>query len=206
MLLYLGDRNAASEGRKLASLSRAKSYGEAGSILVLLTAIPSVGGLLGIVGFILVLLAIKDISEVVADRAIFNDMLVAIGLAIAAIVVGVLVIAGSLLRFVGLNNLSLGPNFNPSTVPNGDWAGLIGSILIGLAAVWLISLVSSIYVRRSYREIAGKLKVGTFETAGLLYLIGAATTIILVGFLILFVAQILVVVAFFSIDDKGTPV
>ena len=190
----------------MASLSRAKSYGEAGSILVLLTAIPSVGGLLGIVGFILVLLAIKDISEVVADRAIFNDMLVAIGLAIAAIVVGVLVIAGSLLRFVGLNNLSLGPNFNPSTVPNGDWVGLIGSILIGLAAVWLISLVSSIYIRRSYREISAKLKVGTFETAGLLYLVGAATTIILVGFLLLFVAQILVVVAFFSIDDKGTPV
>jgi uncharacterized membrane protein len=189
----------------MSSLSQAKSFGEVGSILVLLTAVPSVGALLGIVGFVLVLLAIRDISKAVADKSIFNNMLLAVGLAIAGIVVGALVVVGSVLRFIGLNALNVGPNFsfNASTVPTGDWVGLIGSVIIGLAVVWVMLLVSAIYVRRAYSTMASRLSVGMFETAGLIYLIGAATTIILVGFLLLFVAQILVVVAFFSIREKA---
>jgi len=184
------------------SLSQAKSIGAVGSILVLLTAVPTAGAVLGIVGFVLMLVAIRDISEVVADRSIFSNMLVAVGLGIVAIVVGALVVIGSVLRFVGLKSLSLGPNFNPSTVPTGDWVGLIGSVILGLAVVWVIMLVSAVYVRRTYRSMASKLGAGNFETAGLLYLIGAATTIILVGFVLLLVAQIMVVVAFLSIEER----
>lgn len=186
------------------ALSRAKSLGAVGSIMVILSAVPSVGALLGIVGFILMLVAIREISEIVADRSIFSNMLVAVGLAIAGIIVGALVVVGSVLRFVGLNNLNFGPNysFNPSTVPAGDWVALIGSVIIGLAVVWVMMLVSAVYVRRTYRSISLKLKVGMFETAGLVYLIGAATTIVLVGFLLLFIAQILVVVAFFEIEER----
>jgi len=171
---------------------------------VILTAVPSVGALLGIVGFVLMLVAIRDIAEIAGDKSIFNNMLVAVGVAIVGIVVGALVVVGSVLRFVGLNNLNFGPNysFNPSTVPSGDWVALIGSVILGLAVVWVMLLVSAVYVRRTYRSISLKLKVSMFETAGLVYLIGAATTIILVGFLLLFVAQILVVVAFFSIEDR----
>jgi len=186
----------------MASLSQAKSLGAVGSILVVLTAVPSIGVVLGIVGFILMLVAIKNISEVLGDKAIYSNMLVSVGLGIAGIVVGVLVVVGSVFHFVGLSAFNSGPNFNTSTVPTGDWIGLIGSVLIGLAVVWIMLLVSAIYVRRSYRSIASKLDIGMFGTAGQLYLIGAATTIILVGFLLLFVAQILVVVAFFSLPSE----
>ena len=185
----------------MASLSQAKTLGAVGSILVLLTAVPTAGSLLGIVGFVMMLLAIRDISEIVGDRSIFSNMLVAVGLAIVAIVVGTLVVVGSVLRFVGLKALNFGPNFNPSTVPTGDWVGLIGSILIGLAVVWVIMLVSAVYVRRTYQSMASKLGVANFATAGMLYLIGAATTIILVGFVLLLVAQVMVIVAFFSIEE-----
>jgi uncharacterized membrane protein len=188
------------------TLSQAKSLGAVGSILVILSAVPSVGALLGIVGFVLMLVAIRDISEAVGDRSIFSNMLVAVGLAIVGIIVGALVVVGSVLRFVGLNNLNFGPNysFNPATVPTGDWVALIGSVIIGLVVVWVMMLASAIYVRRTYRSISLKLNVSMFETAGLVYLIGAATTIILVGFLLLFIAQILVVVAFFSIEERRT--
>jgi uncharacterized membrane protein len=184
------------------SLSQAKSVGGVGAILVLLTATPTVGSVLGIVGFVLMLVAIRDVSQIVADKSIFSNMLVAVGLAIAAIVVGALVVIGSVLRFVGLRTLGLGPNFNASTVPNGDWVGLVGSIILGLAALWAIMLVSAVYVRRTYRSMASKLGARNFEAAGMLYLVGAATTIILVGFVLLLVAQVMVVVAFFSIEEK----
>lgn len=186
----------------MASLSNAKTLGAVGSLLVILTAVPSVGALLGIVGFILTLVAIRDISEIVADRSIFNNMLIAVGLAIVGVITGALVVVGSVFRFIGLNALTIGPDFNPSTVPAGDWVGLIGSVLIGLAAVWVMLTVSAVFVRRSYSSMATKLNVGMFGTAGLVFLIGAATTIVLVGFALLFVAQILVTVAFFQIQER----
>ncbi|HUK75956.1 MAG TPA: DUF996 domain-containing protein [Nitrososphaerales archaeon] len=189
----------------MASLSQAKTIGAVGSILVLLTAVPTAGSLLGIIGFIMMLLAIRDIAQIVGDRSIFNNMLAAVGLAVVAIVVGALVVVGSVLRFVGLRALSLGPSFNASTVPKGDWIGLIGSILVGLAVVWVIMIVSAVYVRRTYTSMASKLGVANFDTAGTLYLVGAATTIILVGFVLLLVAQVMVIVAFFSIQESPPP-
>jgi uncharacterized membrane protein len=186
----------------MTSLSQAKNLGAVGSILVLLTAVPSIGGVLGIVGFVLILFAIKGIAEVVADKSIFRNMLVATGLAIAGIVTGALVIAASFFAFIGLNAVNFGPGFNPSTVPTGSWIGLIGSFIAGLVVLWALLLASAVYVRKTYGAIASKLNVRMFETAGLVYLIGAATTIILVGFALLFIAQILVTVAFFSIEEK----
>ncbi len=47
-----------------------------------------------------------------------------------------------------------------------------------------------------------KLGVGMFSTTGLIYLIGAALTIVFVGVILLFVALILNIVAFFSIPDN----
>jgi uncharacterized membrane protein len=186
----------------LATLSQAKSLGGVGAIFVILTFVPSVGWLLGIIGFILMLVAIKNISDVTGDKSIFNNMLLAVGLAIAGVVVGVLVVVASVLRFIGLNGLNAGPNFNGSTVPAGDIIGLIGSVLLGLAVVWIMFVVSAIFARRSYGSIASRLNVGMFGTTGLLYLIGAATTIILAGFIILFVAGILQIIAFFSIPAQ----
>jgi uncharacterized membrane protein len=44
-----------------------------------------------------------------------------------------------------------------------------------------------------------------FNTTALLYLIGAATTIVVIGFVILLVAEILQIVAFFSLPEAPPP-
>jgi len=62
--------------------------------------------------------------------------------------------------------------------------------------------VSAIFLRRSYERIGVRLNVNMFQTTGLVYLIGAALTIVLVGFLILLIAEILQIVAFFSIPEQ----
>jgi uncharacterized membrane protein len=188
------------------SPSQTKTLGAVGSIFVLLTAVPSVGWLLGIVGLIFVLVAIRDIANQFQDRSIFNNTLLSVILAISGIVVGTVVILGSFFSFAGLHNLVgpnyFGPNFNPSTVPVGDWVGLAAAVITGLAIVWALLIVSAVYLRRSFDAIASRLNVKLFGTAGLLYLVGAATIIVGVGFLLILVAQILLVVAFFSIDER----
>ena len=188
---------------EMASLSRAKMLGEIGSIMVVLTVVPSIGTILAIIGFVIMLMSIKEISDVVADRSIFKNMLVGVGLAIAGIVLGVLVVVGSVLRFIDLGSLRTGLDFNTSSIPAGDLIAFISTVVIGLAVVWVMLLVSGIFVRRSYGSIASRLNINMFGIAGLVYVIGAATTIVLVGFFILFVAQILVIVSFFLIDEKS---
>jgi uncharacterized membrane protein len=55
-----------------ATLKQARTMGGVGSIQVLLSFVPYVGFVLGLAGFVMVLLAVKQISEVVKDREIFT--------------------------------------------------------------------------------------------------------------------------------------
>ena len=182
----------------MASLSQAKTLGGVGSILVLLGAIPNVGFVLAIVGFILILVAVKNVSESVNEPGIFNDMIIAVVLSIVGLVVfGVIVIVAF---FSFLNFRQFGTP-TPGMVPPGI-LGAIGLLIVGLVVVWVFYLVSAIFLRRSYERIGMRLNVNMFQTTGLLYLIGAALTIILVGFLILLIAEILQIVAFFSIPEQ----
>jgi len=185
----------------LPELSSAKTLGGVGSILILLTLVPEVGWILSIVGWILILIALKYISDIVNDSSIFTNAIIAVLLSIVGLVVAVVVVLGSVFRFMGLNGYTFGSGITSTSTPT-DLGGLIAGVLIGLAILWICGLVSAIFLRMSLGKVSRTLNVGMFGTAALLYLIGAALTIILVGFLLLFVAEILLVVAFFSIPDR----
>jgi uncharacterized membrane protein len=190
----------------MTKLSEAKTLGGIGSILVLLFIVPSVGWVLALVGFILMLIAIKYVSDAVADPSIFRNMIISVVLAVAGLIVGVVVILASVVNFFGLTAFSGGfASMPPITPTTGGIVGLVVGLVAGLAVIWILLTVSAIFARMSYNSMASKLGVSMFRTAGLLYLIGAATIIILVGFLILFEAIILSIVAFFSVPDQLPP-
>jgi uncharacterized membrane protein/ribosomal protein L40E len=170
----------------MASLSNAKVLGGVGGILIF---IPGVS----LVGWILILIALKEISDSTQDKSIFDDALVA---AITAIIGAVtLVFIFALGAFEGL--ITIGAvGFGP--------LGALGAFAL-LGVFWAVLIISSIFLKRAYDKTAQRLNVGAFATAGLLYLIGALTVIVIVGFLILFIALIFQIVAFFSIPDQSTP-
>ena len=192
----------------MATLGQARTYGGIGSILALLAPMPFFGWALAIAGFILMLVAVKYISDIIRDPTIMNNMIISIAATVVGIVVGAFVILGSVFRFIGLNNLVgpayFGTNFNPASISAGDWIGLVASVLVGVAVTWAFLTVSGILLRRSYSKIGAALDVNMFGTAGLVFLVGAATTIVLVGFILIPVALILLAIAFFSIKDTGT--
>jgi uncharacterized membrane protein len=183
----------------LASLSQAKTLGGVGSILIILSFVPYAGGVLGIVGWIMTLIAIKNISDTLQDRPIFQNAMYSIILAIVGVAIAAVVLVGAFFGFIGLGRLG---SFTPGTtaIPTGIIA-LVGEIILGLVVVWIIAIISALFLRRSYNEIAARLNVGMFRTGALLYLIGAALTIIVVGFALIFVAEILFIVAFFGIPE-----
>ena len=185
------------------SLNDVKTLGGVGSILALLAIVPNFGAVLAIAGLVLVLVALKYASTILGDPKIFNNMLYAVILGIIGIVVGVVAVAAAVFQAIGLGYLSSSFAMRyPSNFQLGDIMGLIGTILVGLVAIWVVFVASSIFLRRSYTELGKRLNVGLFGTAALLYLIGAALAIVLVGFVLIFVADIMLIVAFFSINAQ----
>jgi uncharacterized membrane protein len=186
----------------MGSIAQAKTLGEIGSILVLLAIIPAFGSAVAVIGFILILIAVKYISDALHDSSIFSNILVAIVLAIVGVITGGLVVLGSVFRFIGFRNIMLG---NTTTTVPTNFGPMIGGIIVGLVIVWIMFIVAAYFQRKSYEVVATRLNVGMFRTAAFVYLLGAALVIILVGFLLLFIAQILFVVAFFSLPEGAVP-
>lgn len=164
----------------LGKLEEAKTLGGIGSILELVP-------FLSVVGYILTLVAVKNISDELKDRSIFTNMVYAVVTAIVGVLVG-----GAIL-FAGLVT---------SIITAGVTAvfGILGFLVIA----WVALVVSSIFLRRAFDTMAVKLGVDAFRTSGMLYFIGSILLIVIVGFVILFIAYIFQIIAFFSISEaKG---
>ncbi len=176
--------------------------GGIGALLVLLAAVPDIGWLLGISGLVLMLLAIRKISQMVNERSIYTNMRNAVALGIGAIAVAAVTIAGAIYQVLNMGSfVDARFAFSPN-IPVQEFFGLAVTVVAGLVSIWVILVISAVFVRRCYSSMASKLNANMFKTAGLLYLIGAATAIIGVGFLIIFVSQILLVIAFFSVKEQ----
>lgn len=70
-------------------------------------------------------------------------------------------------------------------------------MLSGLAEVWILLKVSAFFLRRCYKSIPPSFIVRRFDTAALIYLIGAILIITLM------VAEILFIKAYFSIKEPS---
>jgi uncharacterized membrane protein len=162
----------------MSKLGDAKTLGGIGAILLLIPGI-------SIVGYILILIATKYVSDELGDRSVFDNMLY-------AVIAGIVGVAAA--AFI----IFTGAVFSAVTFS----ASAIAGVIVGLAIAWIALIISSIFIRRSYNTMATRLNIGTFKTAGTLYFIGAILTIILVGFIILFVATIVQIIAFFAIPDS----
>lgn len=178
--------------------SQAKILGGTGSILLLLSLVPRVGFILGIIGFALILVAMKLISDALSDRSIFRNMIIAAVLGIAAIIVVEIVILRAITRVANyFRNVSTG-----TAHPALQFGVLAVLLIIGLLIVWVLYLMSAFFLRKSFNEVAQRLNVSLFRTGALVFFIGAALTIIFIGFLLIFVAEILFAISFFSIPDE----
>lgn len=189
----------------MGSLAQAKSLGGVGSILLILTMIPSAGPILGIVGFVPVLIAVKYISEALADNALYKNALISVVMGIIGLAAGLAVGTAGFLSFFGMRGFFRGPfesDFQPRDFMGPQFFNFMLVAIVGLAIVWVFTIVSAIFLRKSFNKVASRLNIGHFRTAATLYLVGAALVIVGIGFIIIFVAAIIQTVAFFSIPGQ----
>jgi len=186
----------------MGKLSEAKILGGIGALLMLLGGfiLPGIGA---IIGLILLFIAVKYITKETKDQSIFDNYLMHFICSIIAIVAVVVIfflsIGGfSLTFFKALESMQF-------TDFNSVWnffAPYIIWWIVALLIGWIFLTISALYLRKCYNSIADHTKINTFKTTGLIYFIGAITSIIGIGFIILLVAKIFEIVAYFSLPEK----
>jgi len=193
-------KNKTKGEKNMSKLSEAKVYGGIGAILMLLggAIIPGLGA---IIGLIFLFIAVKYISEETKNESIFDNYLmhfICVIIALVAVAVIFFASIGGFTFFKALESV----NFSD---PSAVWEFFQPYILwwvIGGIIGWVFFVISAMYLRKCYNSIADKTNVNMFKTTGTVYFIGAITLIIFIGIIIIVVAKILEIVAFFSIPEK----
>ncbi len=196
------------------TLESSKILGGVGALLMVIN--PFLGGYtgvyagaLGLVGLILVLIALKGLSDHYNEGGIFNNGLYGVILMIIGGVVFVATIVVTAVSFLSAIGIEISTLWSDPTALSGiNWQEVvnfdilwphIATILGSLVVLFVFVVVAAIFLRRSLTILSEKTGVGLFGTTGLIMLIGAVLTIIGVGLILLWVALILLTVAFFSI-------
>ncbi|UCB60935.1 MAG: DUF996 domain-containing protein [Candidatus Bathyarchaeota archaeon] len=173
------------------SFESGKTLGGLGALFMV---IGSFVPFLSLVGVILLLLGLQRLADHYNDNDIFQN-------ALFGLVFGVIgIIAGAFVILAVVFGVAIGTPTPDITDPVAFIAGLI----VALAIVFIFYLLAAIFYKKSFDRLAAKTGEKMFGTAGLLLLIGAVLTIILIGLLLMFVAWILLTVAFFSMKTSTT--
>ena len=193
--------------KALNGVQRIGLFGIMGSVLILLFAFGSIGWAIAVAGFIFVGIAVYNLSKKLNCFSIFKDYVISL----VAIAVGA---AGAAAYFIyaltspqvsSLINTIV--SSNSVSIPASLQSSVIQNILIPfiLALVILTAafVISAIFLRRSFKAIAGKTGVKLFDTTAKVYLAGAALTIVFgLGLVVLFAAFVLQAVAFFNLGYR----
>jgi len=175
----------------LDDIKNIKIIGGIGSLLLFFTWIPVIGLILGIVGFIMLSVAIKKISDKAPEKEIFKKWIIALIIAVLAMILGT-ILSGSMMALVG--------SFNGDDSATIAAMG-IGSILLIVFAI-AIQIVLGILYKQVFHLIADVTHEKLFRTAGTLFFWGGILYIIVIGAFLSFIAWILVTIAFFSMKTS----
>jgi uncharacterized membrane protein len=163
--------------------------------------------LLSLIGIILTLIALKGMADHYNEAGIFNNALYGV----IAVIIGAVAAVGTLIAmfFMAISDINI-DWADPAAIQayfmdfNNLW-GIIGAAVLALVVLFIFAVFSAILFRKSLTSLAARSGEKIFETAGLLWLIGAVLTIILVGFILIGMAWILIAVGFFSIKTTAAP-
>ena len=188
----------------MSRLSNAKAFGGIGAILLLIGAfIPSIGFVVSIAGLVLIFVAVKYLADETKDQAIFKNYMYSFIFSVVAIVAAFAIIAATIGATLGFSEIWDWETEDPDEEEIWGFAatvclGVGGALIVG----WILMIIGTLYLRKSYNSIAKHTNVDLFRTTGTLYFIGAITLIILIGALILLIARILEIISFFSLPDQ----
>lgn len=190
------------------SLESNKTLGGVGALLMVigLTAMFAFpyAAFLVLVGIIIVLISLKGLAEHYQERGIFNNALYGV----ITLIVGFVAFVATMI-VAALQLFSTAVDWtNPAEVQqylmdlSNLWS-IVGTALAAFVVLFIFLVISGVLFRKSLDSLSARSGEKLFGTAGLVWLIGAVLSIILVGFLIIWIAWILMAAGFFSIKTAA---
>jgi len=192
-----------------------KTLGGIGALMLFIGVIPfPYSWIISLVGLVLLLVALYGFANIYKERGIFNNFIIGIIAVIAGVVVAGAIVVVSLFTTV-MNFLhqifptwtgdlaalsTLTPDF--SNIGIEDILPLLGELLAVFLVLCIFIIIAAFFVRRSFNSLSAKTGVGLFSTGALLLFIGAVLTIVLIGFLLMWIAALLIAIAFFQIKAQ----
>ena len=180
------------------SLEYSKTLAGEGAILLLLSMVPYAGWILGIIGVILLMRGMKELSNYYQDEEIYNNSLTGIKFYIIALVAAAVSIAALTIGIWTATGFTFTSGFVP-TVAFG--LGLV-TFLGGLVVAFIFYILAATNLRRTFNTLAQKSGESSFITAGNLLWWGSILTIIVIGLLLILVAWIFATIGFFAMKPQ----
>jgi len=200
--------------KKKMTFESSKTLGIVGAVLMLIGTIPFAAyiGIIAFVGFILLLVALHGLANYYKETGIFGNALYGFIAGIVGVVATVaaalyVIFDTSILTdflhkiFPGWNGSwsSLGGlTANTSNITASDVTPVLGAVFAVLVILWIFLIISAFFNRRSLKMLSAKASVGLFSTAGLMLIIGAVLAIVLIGLILMWIAILLIAIAFFQ--------
>ena len=167
-----------------------------GSILLLLSLIPYVGWVLGIVGVVLFLRSMKEFSNYYQDEKIYQDSLTGVKYYIVAIVAAAVAIAAITLGVWSATGFT-----SDFVLTAGFGIGLV-AFIAGLVVAFVFYVLAASHLKRTFNTLAQKSGEASFSTAGTLLWVGSILTIIGVGLILIFIAWIFATIGFSAMKSR----
>ncbi len=183
----------------LASTSTIPSLGFLGGYLFGFIAL----GVISFVGIILFLVAMYQLSHYYQEHGIFNNAIIGFLVTIIGGVVTYILSFVYLMSVVG-SFTRLGGSYSSSTAM-AAFTNFFISLAVVFIVAYVVQIVSAIFYMRAFSKLAEKSEVGSFHTAGLLFLIGTILTILVVGVVLIWIAWIYATSGFHSLKPKQEP-
>jgi uncharacterized membrane protein len=180
------------------SLEYSKTLAGEGSILLLLSLVPYAGWIFGIIGVILLLRGMKELSNYYQDEQIYKNTLSGVKYYIIAIVAAAVAIAAITIGVGSATGFTFTEAFEPTV---GFGVGLI-AFLAGIITAFIFYVLATLNLRKTFSTLAQKSGENSFATAGTLLWIGALLTIILVGLILILIAWIYATIGFFTMKPQ----
>ncbi len=155
-------------------------------------------GVGSIVGLVLVIIAVYMVSKETNRSDIFNNYIIYFVLAIVAIGVFFVGVLSTILA-MGIGRAGF---FTPGMGGGADLLKIIGAILVWLVIAWIVLIIGTYFLMKSYSGIAEALNHGTFRLAGKLYFFGAILLVILIGAILIIAGVIVELIAWATMPTE----
>jgi uncharacterized membrane protein len=181
-------------------------------------------GALPIIGAILVLWGMKGLAEHYREPGVFNNALYTFIAIIAGLITAPVLISYALYDMLlqlhiitadyfgflrGIANGSFTTWF--SDLANVNWQNIdtsilfrfVGYLFLSALVLFIVALIAAIFMRKALKLLKEETGIALFGTTGTVLLLGAVLTIIIIGVALIWIAAIMLAVAFFSIREPS---